>query len=96
MPGLAHGTALSAVGIPCDVGGRPAHDSRPSTPVTQERRNLALDCGAMGRHANAKEYPFAACRVSGNEKAGTLVSDMKNQAEATWYETVLSCGASEK
>ncbi len=75
----------------------PAYDLTPSTPVSQERRDLALDCGDMGRYANAKNILSQHARfLLEIDDAGKIVSDIKNQVEATWYETVRACGVSEK
>jgi serine/threonine-protein kinase HipA len=75
----------------------PAYDLTPSTPISKERRDLALDCGDLGRYANAKNILSQHARfLLEKDDAGKIVTDMKNQVEATWYETVRACGVSEK
>jgi serine/threonine-protein kinase HipA len=75
----------------------PAYDLTPSVPVSLERRDLALDCGAQGRYANAKNILSQHARfLLDRAEAEKIVNDMKNQVEATWYETLRACGASGK
>lgn len=75
----------------------PAYDLTPSMPVSEEHRDLALDCGDQGRYANAKNILSQHTRflLEGTE-AEKLVSDMKQQIEATWYDTARASGVSEK
>jgi len=75
----------------------PAYDLTPSTPISKERRDLALDCGDLGRYANAKNILSQHARfLLEKDDAGKIITDMKNQVEAAWYETVRACGVSEK
>jgi serine/threonine-protein kinase HipA len=75
----------------------PAYDLTPSTPVSQERRDLALDCGDQGRYANAKNILSQHARfLLERAEAEKIVNDMKQQVEATWYETLRASGVSEK
>jgi len=75
----------------------PAYDLTPSVPVSLEHRDLALDCGDMGRYANAKNILSQRARfLLDNGEAEKIVNDMKVQVEATWYETVRASGVSEK
>ena len=75
----------------------PAYDLTPSTPVSQERRDLALDCGDQGRYANAKNILSQHARfLLDRAEAEKIVNDMKAEVEATWYDTLRASGVSEK
>ncbi len=75
----------------------PAYDLTPSTPVSQERRDLALDCGDQGRYANAKNILSQHARfLLDRAEAEKIVNDMKAQVETTWYDTLRASGVTEK
>jgi serine/threonine-protein kinase HipA len=75
----------------------PTYDLTPSVPVSLERRDLALDCGDMGRYANAKNILSQHARfLLDKDEAQKIVDDMKAQVESTWYETLRASGVSEK
>lgn len=75
----------------------PAYDLTPSMPVSQERRDLALECGDQGRYANAKNILSQHTRfLLERDEAERIVNGMKQQVEATWSETVRASGVSEK
>ena len=75
----------------------PAYDLTPSVPISQDRRDLAMDCGDMGRFANAKNILSQHARfLLERVEAEKIISDMKTQVEATWYNTVRACGVSER
>ncbi len=75
----------------------PAYDLTPSTPVSQERRDLALECGDQGRYANAKNILSQHARfLLERDEAEKIVNDMKQQVEATWYDTLCASGVTEK
>jgi serine/threonine-protein kinase HipA len=75
----------------------PAYDLTPSVPVSLERRDLAMDCGDMGRYANAKNIISQHTRfLLDRDEAETIVNDMTAQVDATWYDTVRASGVSEK
>jgi serine/threonine-protein kinase HipA len=75
----------------------PAYDLTPSVPVSTERRDLALDCGDMGRYANAKNMLSQHARfLLGKDEAEKIVNEMKARVEATWYETLRASSVSEK
>jgi len=75
----------------------PAYDLTPSTPVSQERRDLALDCGDQGRYANAQNILSQHARfLLDRAEAERIVNDMKAQVETTWYDAVRASGVSEK
>jgi serine/threonine-protein kinase HipA len=74
----------------------PAYDLTPAPVVAQERRDLAMQCGDMGRYANAKNILSQHARfLLKEDDATTIVGNMKDQVAATWYETVRACGVSE-
>jgi len=75
----------------------PAYDLTPSTPVSQEHRDLALDCGDQGRYANAKNILSQHARfLLERAEAEKIVTGMKAQIETIWYDTVRANGVSEK
>jgi serine/threonine-protein kinase HipA len=75
----------------------PTYDLTPSTPVSTERRDLALDCGDQGRYANANNILSQHARfLLDRGDAEKIVNDMRAQVEATWYETLRASGVSEK
>jgi serine/threonine-protein kinase HipA len=75
----------------------PAYDLIPQPVVSQDRRDLAMECGQQGRFANAanilSEYPrFLLAR----QEAEKIVNGMREQVEKTWYATAVECGVSTK
>jgi serine/threonine-protein kinase HipA len=75
----------------------PAYDLTPAPVIAQDRRDLAMQCGDMGRYANAKNILSQHARFLLKEAEATkIVGDMKDQVAATWYETVRTCGVSER
>lgn len=75
----------------------PAFDLTPSPVVSQERRDLALDCGDMGRYANAKNILSQHSRfLIEKDEANKIVSEMHAQVASTWYDTARSCSVSEQ
>lgn len=75
----------------------PAYDLIPTTPVSIERRDLALTCGDMGRYAHADNLLSQSARflVEG-EQARALVSDMEKRVKNTWYQVARAQGVSQK
>ncbi len=72
----------------------PAYDLTPSPVVSQERRDLAMQCGDMGRFANAKNILSQYARfLLDKDEAEKIVSDMRAQV-SNWYDTVRACGVS--
>jgi serine/threonine-protein kinase HipA len=75
----------------------PAYDLSPSTVIAQERRDLAMDCGDMGRYANAKNILSQHARFLLEEReAEKIINDMRDRVGNTWYNTVRACGVTEK
>lgn len=74
----------------------PAYDLTPAPVIALERRDLAMECGDMGRYANAKNILSQRARFLLDEnEAAKIVGDMKEQIAATWYDTVRANGVSE-
>ena len=75
----------------------PAYDLIPLPTVSQDRRDLAMECGRQGRFANAanilSEYPRF---LLDHEEAEKIVYGTQEQVEKTWYNTSLKCGVSAK
>ncbi|SRR5712692_751887 len=75
----------------------PAYDLTPSVPVSIDRRDLAMECGDQGRYANAKNILSQRARyLLEQAEAEKIVTDMKIQVDATWYDTVRASGVSAK
>ena len=73
----------------------PAYDLTPSPVVSQDRRDLAMECGDHGRFANAKNILSQHTRfLLERDEAEKIVADMREQV-ARWYEIVRSSGVSE-
>jgi serine/threonine-protein kinase HipA len=74
----------------------PAYDLTPSPVVSQEHRDLAMECGDLGRYANRKNILSQHARfLLTQEEAERIVDDMTAQV-AKWYDTVRASGVSEK
>jgi serine/threonine-protein kinase HipA len=73
----------------------PAYDLTPSTPVSLERRDLALTLGDGGRHASADNL-LSQCRrfLLDAGEAATLVQGMSKRVQATWYDVARGAGVS--
>jgi serine/threonine-protein kinase HipA len=73
----------------------PAYDLVPQLVVSQDRRDLAMECGRFGRFANAgnilSEHPRFLLE---REEAEKIVYEMREQVEKTWHETALANGVS--
>jgi len=74
----------------------PAYDLTPAPVIALERRDLAMECGDMGRYANTKNILSQRARFLLDEnEAAKIVGDMKEQIAATWYDTARANGVSE-
>ena len=74
----------------------PAYDLTPATPISLERRDLALSCGDEGRYANAENMLSQCARFYlEREKAETIIKGMEERVAKTWYETARREGVSE-
>lgn len=75
----------------------PAYDLSPSPVIAQERRDLAMDCGDMGRYANAKNILSQHARfLLERSQAEKVLHDMRDQVASTWYNTARACGVTER
>ena len=75
----------------------PAYDLIPLPAVSQDRRDLAMECGRQGRFANATNILSESPRfLLEREEAEKIVYGMQEQVEKTWYSTSLQCGVSAK
>lgn len=74
----------------------PAYDLTPTTPVSIERRDLAMTVGDAGRRATAENLLSQSARfLLGKEEARTIVNEMEAQVKATWYHSARAQGVSE-
>ena len=75
----------------------PAYDLTPATPVSLERRDLALVCGDLGRWANAQNLLSQAPHfLLDRTQAADLVAQMLAQVRSTWYSVARARGVSER
>lgn len=74
----------------------PAFDLTPSTPVSLERRDLALVCGDAGRYANAENLLSQRQRfLLERSAAEAIVGEMEGCVTRRWYEIARKTGVSE-
>ena len=75
----------------------PAYDLTPSTPVSIERRDLAMECGDAGRIANATNLLSQGARfLLDLDEARAIVSTMEEQVRGLWYSTARAAGVTER
>lgn len=75
----------------------PAYDLTPTTPVSLERRDLAMGCGDMGRYAHADNLLSQSARFYlKHEQAEAVIAEMEHQIKDTWYETARREGVTER
>jgi serine/threonine-protein kinase HipA len=75
----------------------PAYDLTPSTPVSAERRDLAMQCGDRGRYAHAGNLLSQSARFYlDRQEAEAVISTMEQRIAGTWYETARREGVSER
>ncbi len=75
----------------------PAYDLTPSTPVSLERRELALVVGDAGRSATAANLVSQSARfLLESDQAEAIVQEMEQRVRATWYATARTEGVSER
>jgi serine/threonine-protein kinase HipA len=73
----------------------PAYDLTPAPVVSLDRRDLAMECGDLGRFANARNILSQHARfLLEKDEAEKIISDMQDQMK-NWYDTVRACGVSE-
>jgi serine/threonine-protein kinase HipA len=74
----------------------PAYDLTPFTPVSVERRDLAMSAGDGGRYAQATNLLSQCARfLLSREEARALIDSMEAQVKASWYATARAAGVSE-
>ena len=74
----------------------PAYDLTPSPVVGQDRRDLAMEGGDLGRYANAKNLLSQHARfLLQKQDAEAILHDMTIKVRK-WYDTVRACGVSER
>lgn len=74
----------------------PAYDLTPGPLVSEERRDLAMICGAQGRYANAANLLSDSARfLLARPEAEALVDDMEAAVKGDWYLVARKCGVSE-
>jgi serine/threonine-protein kinase HipA len=75
----------------------PAYDLTPSTPISTEHRDLALECGDMGRFANAENLLTQCERFYlSPDDAGTLIGQMQATVRDNWYAVARGAEVTEK
>jgi serine/threonine-protein kinase HipA len=75
----------------------PAYDLTPAPLVSQDRRDLAMECGDQGRFANEANILSQHARfLLEREEAKKIIAEIKDQVTKTWEETVLAGGASQR
>lgn len=75
----------------------PAYDLTPATPISTERRDLALECGDMGRYANAKNLLSQSARfLLEPDEAKKTIDEMEHNVKNKWYDIARREGVTEK
>ena len=75
----------------------PAYDLTPSMPVSIERRDLALDCGDMGRYAHAENLLSQSARfLIEPDEAKKTINEMEQNVRSKWYDIARREGVTEK
>ena len=75
----------------------PAYDLTPAMPISLERRDLALECGDMGRYAHADNLLSQSARfLLKPDEAKAIIDGMERTVSERWYEIARREGVSEK
>lgn len=75
----------------------PAYDLTPTSPVSMERRDLALICGDAGRYANAENMLSQSGRfLLARAEASAIIDAMRTTVQAQWYANLRAQGVSER
>jgi serine/threonine-protein kinase HipA len=75
----------------------PAYDLTPAMPISLERRDLALECGDMGRYAHAENLLSQSARfLLQPDEARAIIDGMERTVKERWYEICRREGVSEK
>ena len=74
----------------------PAYDLTPTSPVSRDRRDLAMICGDRGRWANADNLRSQAARfLLSREEAEAAIADMVGKVRSAWYSVARAEGVTE-
>jgi len=75
----------------------PVYDLTPSTPISVERRDLALECGDMGRYAHAENLLSQSARFLLNpDDAKNSINTIEETVKNKWYDIARKAGVTEK
>jgi serine/threonine-protein kinase HipA len=75
----------------------PAYDLTPSVPISQEHRDLAMECGDEGRYASASNLLSQSPRfLLKEEDARKIVDEMEIYIRSAWYSIARGAGVSER
>ena len=75
----------------------PAYDLIPAMPISLERRDLALECGDMGRYAHAENLLSQSTRfLLKPDEARAILDEVERIVKKRWYEIARREGVSEK
>jgi len=75
----------------------PAYDLTPLPQISIERRDLALECGDMGRYANAGNLLSQSARfLLDSKEAETIIIHMEEAVAKRWHDIARKEGVSEK
>ncbi|MGQ0834704.1 MAG: type II toxin-antitoxin system HipA family toxin [Gammaproteobacteria bacterium] len=75
----------------------PAYDLTPTSPISLERRDLALICGDGGRYANAENLLSQHTRfLLERDAAQAIIDEMAARVKQTWYAVARAEGVSER
>ncbi len=75
----------------------PAYDLTPAVPISQEHRDLAMECGDEGRYASARNLLSQSIRfLLKEENARKILDEMEKHIHSAWYSTARSVGVSER
>ncbi|MCD8517954.1 MAG: HipA domain-containing protein [Burkholderiaceae bacterium] len=73
----------------------PAYDLTPTSPVSLERRDLALSIGDLGRYANAENILSQCERFAvEREQAKAIVTNMQKLVKNSWHDVMRAQGVS--
>lgn len=75
----------------------PAYDLVPNLPISLERRDLALECGDMGRYAHADNLLSQCARfLLKRDEARAIIGAIEQTVKNHWYEVARREGVSER
>jgi serine/threonine-protein kinase HipA len=75
----------------------PAYDLIPAMPISLERRDLALECGDLGRYAHAENVLSQSVRfLLDPGEARAIIDDMEQMVRERWYKIARREGVREK